>query len=319
MLRYVATALVILVASAVSTGCQWFERSAIDGSIRSGFLEINTPGEGVTKLADDLYTYKWYGYRTAFITTPEGVIVFDPLNDDAATKLAREIARVAPNPTIRYVIYSHNHADHTQGARRLGGNPVIVAHATAAKLIAERPDPEVAPPTETFEGDEKDITLGGTTVKLLHVPGAHTEGMLVIQIPHRRALYAVDFVVVHMVPAFGSPYNSYHGVLGAIDKVQALDYDTLIPGHGPVGTKQDATAFATLLRDMESSLKDAAVAHGMFPMHGNPAAVEDPHVGEVLFAAMDSLAPKYHEWQGWDHNALYALNWVYLYGLYMNE
>jgi len=42
-------------------------------------------------------------------------------------------------------------------------------------------------------------------------------------------------------------------------------------------------------------------------------------VGEVLFAAMDALAPKYGAWQGWDHNALQALQWVFLYGIYMNE
>jgi len=39
----------------------------------------------------------------------------------------------------------------------------------------------------------------------------------------------------------------------------------------------------------------------------------------VLFAATDTLAPKYHGWQGWEHNSLQALQWVFLYGLYMNE
>jgi hypothetical protein len=91
------------VTGVLAVGCMTFERGAIDGSIKSAFLEINTPDGGLTKLADDLYTFKWYGYRTAFVTTTGGVIVFDPLNADAAAKLSREITRVDPNPTIRYV------------------------------------------------------------------------------------------------------------------------------------------------------------------------------------------------------------------------
>jgi glyoxylase-like metal-dependent hydrolase (beta-lactamase superfamily II) len=310
----------MLAAAAVAMcGCQWIERRAINGSIESAFHEINTPGTGVTKLADDLYTYKWFGYRTAFLTTPEGVIVFDPLNADAATQLAAEIRKVAPNPTIRYVIYSHNHADHIEGAARLGGTPVIVSHAIAARQIAARPDPEIVAPTETFGEDRKDITLGGVTVQLHHVPGAHTEGLIAAYIPHRKTLYAVDIVAVHMIPPFGSPFNSYHGVVAALRKLQQLDFQTLIPAHGPTGTKTDLTAWLTMLADMKTSLDTAAKANGMAPMRGNPKAIEHPKVGQVLFAALDDLAPKYRHWQGWDHNALQALQWVYLYGIYMNE
>jgi glyoxylase-like metal-dependent hydrolase (beta-lactamase superfamily II) len=309
----------IAVASALVVGCQAFERSAINGSIKSAFLEINTPERGLTRLADGLYTYKWFGYRTAFVTTSEGVILFDPLNADAAAKVSEEIARVAPNPTIRYVIYSHSHSDHTGGASKIPGKPIILAHAKAAAAIAERPDPEVVAPTETFDGENKSIVLGGVTVELIHVPGAHTEGMIAIYVPHVKALYAVDFIAVKMVPPFGSPFNSYHGVLAAIQKLQALDYEILIPGHGRFGTKRDADDFAVLLHDMEAALQKASVDNHMAPMRGNPAAIEDPKVGEVLFAATDALTPKYHDWQGWDHNSLQALQWVFLYGMYMNE
>ena len=314
--RYLALACAVAFAAA---GCQWFERRAINGSIKDAFLEINTPGVETTKLADDLYTLKWFGYRTAFITTSEGVIVFDPLNADASRQLAAAIRRVAPNPTVRYVIYSHAHADHTEGARELGGTPIILAHERTAREIAERPEPEIVPPTETFSDETHDVTLGGVTVHLVHIPGAHGEGMIAAYIPHRRALYAVDFVVVKMIPPFGSPFNSYHGVLAALAKLQTFDYDTLIPGHGRVGTKQDVTAFATMLTDLATAVRDASKKEGMWPTRGNPKALADPKVGEVLFAATDALAPKYGEWQGWEHNSLQALQWVFLYGLYMNE
>jgi glyoxylase-like metal-dependent hydrolase (beta-lactamase superfamily II) len=140
--------------------------------------------------------------------------------------------------------------------------------------------------------------------------------MILVHIPHRRTLYTVDMAVVKMLPAFGSPFNSYHGVLAAIDKMQSLDYDIVIPGHGQCGTKQDIADYASLLHDMEAALRRASAEHGMSPMSGNPAALENPKVGEVLFAAMNALEPKYRDWQGWGHNSLQALQWVFLYGTY---
>lgn len=300
-------------------GCQTFERSAINGSIASAFHEINTPGDGVTPLGDGLYSYKWFGYRTAFVVTGDGVVVFDPLNADAAGKLKAEIAKVAPGAPIRYVIYSHAHADHASGAKALGGNPVILSSAATAKAIAERPEPEVVPPTQTFDGDESELTVGGVTMRLIRTPGAHSEGLTSIYLPKQKALYVVDIVAVKMVPPFGSPFNSYHGVIAALKKLQALDYEILIPGHGSGGTKADTQAWLTMLSDFETALHDASVANGMSPMRGNAEALNDPKVGQVLFAATDALQPKYGDWQGWGHNSLQALQWVFLYGMYMNE
>lgn len=145
-----ALALSVLVAAVIALGgCTTIKRAAIRSEFRKTFATVK-PGTDVTKLADNVYSFRWLSYRTAFVTTPEGVIVFDPLNDDAAHGIADAIRRVAPNPEIKYVVYSHFHRDHASGARSLPGHPIIVAHANAARELALRSLPEVAPPTETF-------------------------------------------------------------------------------------------------------------------------------------------------------------------------
>ena len=309
-------ALAVLVAT---TGCTTIKRSAIKSDFASGFAAILPKRHSeLTKVADDLYSYRWEGYRTAFITTPEGVIVFDPINEAAASELAQHIQRVASNPTIRYVIYSHHHEDHAAGAGKLPGTPIIVAHANAARDIAAWPHRSVVQPTETFDTPSKEITLGGVTIKLLHIPQAHTDGMIVALIPHRRALIAVDFVFVKTMVPFGAPYTSFHGAKLALTELQRLDFDVLIPGHSDIGKKQDVTDYLGLLNDMETALREQAAKHGLVSLH-DVRLFHDDNMLNIVFGAQDALEPKYGAWRGYQEMALPGFQWVLFHGLYMGE
>lgn len=253
------------------------------------------------------------------MTTPEGVVVFDPLSAEVATLLLQQIKAVAPNPAIRYVIYSHHHADHVEGAKALGGSPVIVAHANTARDILSRPDEQIVPPSEVFDSKTHSVTLGGTTIELIHIPGAHTDGMVVSYLPAQRALVEVDMAMVKMVPPVGAPYSSFHGTIAAIEEMQKLDYDLVIPGHGAAGTKRDIADYLVLLRAMDQELRRAATAEGLTRFHGDSTFFSDPKVGAILFRAVDAPEPQYAGWQGFDHHMLQGLQWAFFYGVYMNE
>ena len=75
--------------------------------------------------------------------------------------------------------------------------------------------------------------------------------------PEQRAVFAVDFLHVKRFPStlYGYPVAKY---VDAIAKVQSLDFDILIPGHGNVGEKADLILFVNFLRAL-----DAAVASGI--------------------------------------------------------
>ena len=101
------------------------------------------------------------------------------------------------------------------------------------------------------------ITLGGSSVELMHPGRAHSDDMTVLLFPEQRAVFGVDFMQVERFPATlgGYPLASY---VDAIAEVQALDFDIVIPGHGDVGEEADLALFLEFLRAL-----DTAVAEGI--------------------------------------------------------
>ena len=72
-------------------------------------------GKEIGKLTGDVYYARWDDYLSAFMVTPEGVVLVEPVGVEFATWLKGEIAARFKVP-VKYVIYSHSHADHASGA-----------------------------------------------------------------------------------------------------------------------------------------------------------------------------------------------------------
>jgi cyclase len=82
----------------------------------------------------------------------------------------------------------------------------------------------------TFE-NEIDIDLGNRIVKLLHLGRGNTAGDLVAYVPDVKVLVTGD-IVVHPVPySYGSYLTEWPVVL---HKLELMDADVIVPGHGPV-------------------------------------------------------------------------------------
>jgi hypothetical protein len=87
----------------------------------------------VQELGNNLYFLTNRAYNTMFMITDEGVIAVDapPAIGDNYLKA---IAEVTDKP-VKYVIYSHSHADHIGAANIFPDNATYIAHAdTAAQL-----------------------------------------------------------------------------------------------------------------------------------------------------------------------------------------
>ena len=56
-----------------------------------------------TKIADGVYTFRYFFHRNIFIVTDAGVIATDPLNPRAAKIMRAEIAKVTDQP-VEYVV-----------------------------------------------------------------------------------------------------------------------------------------------------------------------------------------------------------------------
>jgi len=234
----------------------------------------------ITRIAGDLYRFQNNFHYSVFLVTPEGIIATDPINAEAASWLKQELASRFGKP-VRYLIYSHDHVDHIAGGEVFADTAIVVAHENARKDIIDERRP-TALPTVTFS-DSMRVELGGKAVELSYVGRGHSDNMIVMRFPDERVLFAVDFIPVKTV-AWKNLTDAYiPDWMEAVARVEAMDFDILAPGHGALGSKQDATAFRGY---MEKLHREVVNAH---------------RAGKTLEQMQATITlPEYKDWEGYD-------------------
>lgn len=236
------------------------------------------PDDEITKLADDVYLYRHQFHQAIFITTPQGVIVTDPISPEAATWLKAEIKTLTDQP-VRYVVYSHHHNDHISGGSVFADQARFVSHAAAREKILRAADPATPVPELTFT-DRMSIDLGGKQVDLIYTGKNHSDNSLVVLLPQHKLLFAVDFIPVDTVAYRALPDAYPDDWIESLKRVEQLDFDVLVPGHGKVGRKEHVGRFRHYLEDLRT------------------AVLEQIQKGATLEAAKQNVRlPKYEQWQ----------------------
>jgi glyoxylase-like metal-dependent hydrolase (beta-lactamase superfamily II) len=221
------------------------------------------PSAEVQQLADDTYAFVSGGYVSLFIVTDEGVIATDPgslVDPGRADAYKAAIASVTDQP-VRYLIYSHDHADHATGGAVFADTATFISHRNAVEKIANLQDPNTPVPEIAFD-DELMIELGGKTVELYHPGRNHSDNSIVVFYPAARVLFAVDFIPVDSLPYQDLPDAYPEEWLASLQWVEDnLDFDTLVPGHPPAsGTKAEVGEIRTYLEDLMASVRSAQEA-----------------------------------------------------------
>jgi glyoxylase-like metal-dependent hydrolase (beta-lactamase superfamily II) len=221
------------------------------------------------------------------------VAVIDPISTAAARSLNDELKKITDQP-VKYVIYSHNHWDHITGAGIFKAQGArIIQHALAAQHT--RPRPDLVPADQTFEDDKYVLALGDQTLELIHVGPSHGHGMLVTRLPKERLLHVVDIVTPQRIGFRGFPETSPQDSIKALRFVETLDFDRIVPGHGPaVGPRSEVAAIRGYLEDLTKAVTDATAKTG------NPYAIDK--ITELVKA---DLRPRYGHWGEFD-------NWMVL-------
>jgi glyoxylase-like metal-dependent hydrolase (beta-lactamase superfamily II) len=179
------------------------------------------------------------------------VIATDPINADAARWLRTEITRRFNQP-IRYLVYSHDHADHISGGEVFADTATVVAHDNAkAAIVGERRPTAV--PHVTFS-DRMTIELGGTVAELVYVGRNHSDNSIVMRFPRERILFAVDFIPVNGLAFRDFPDAYMPDWIESLKVVETMDFDILAPGHGALGTKANVIMFREYLQDLRGEV-----------------------------------------------------------------
>ena len=188
----------------------------------------------MTEVADDLYMIAGDGGNVGVYVTDEGVIVIDDKYARDFDNLMANIHKVTDQP-VKYVLDTHHHGDHTGGNAKFMETAEVLAHKNARENMVRGDMPGV--PRLSYE-DELEIHLGGKTIRAMYFGRGHTNGDVVIFFPDARAAHTGDLYA-------GNPFIDYAngGSLkdwsGTLEGVLGEDFEFVIPGHGPAGTRQD--------------------------------------------------------------------------------
>ena len=247
------------------------------------------PPFATRKLSDTTYLFRYGGHQSIFVVTPDGVIATDPigyLRPPAVRTYIDEIRKVSQAP-IKYVVYSHHHYDHIAGGRpfkELGAT--FVAHRNAKTRLEALKYPDAVVPDEVVD-DERVLELGGVRMELKFVGRNHSDNSLVMLLPKDKLLFTVDFIPIQTVQFRDMPDGFLPDWFDSLDRVLALDWDRMIPGHpyagGRLGTKDDVRELKQYMTELSDAVRAAA------------------NQGKCFDAAMKEIKlPKYEKWGNYD-------------------
>ncbi|HEU4694532.1 MAG TPA: MBL fold metallo-hydrolase [Vicinamibacterales bacterium] len=223
----------------------------------------------IRKVKDGLYVIPGYdgavtGGNVAVRVTSEGTIIVDDRLPPSSKEIAGKVKAVTPQP-IKYVLSTHGHGDHT------GGHPEFIK---VAEIIAHRNNranmlrSKLAAPPRVVFSDQASVFLGGAEAQAIHFGRGHTNGDAVIYFPDLRTIHTGDLVVwgkrtdgSALTPfvdrASGGSLVEW---ISTLDGVLTLDFDTAIPGHGPVLTKENVRAFRQNLVTLRQRMTEVVKA-----------------------------------------------------------
>jgi cyclase len=206
------------------------------------------PSNKLNKITDDLYEIEGDGGNVAVYITNEGVILVDDKFEYDFNDIVDKVKSVTNQP-IKYVLNTHHHGDHTGSNAKFLPTAEIISHVNARKNIVDLKQPGA--PRVTFT-QETAVFLGGKEVRARYFGRGHTNGDVMIYFPALKVLHTGDLM------AGSSPLIDYGGGgslvewPATLDEALKIDFDTVIPGHGPIAKKADLLAY----RNNVAKLKD---------------------------------------------------------------
>ncbi|MGB1011527.1 MAG: quinoprotein relay system zinc metallohydrolase 1 [Thiolinea sp.] len=222
--------------------------------------------------------------NTAFIVTNDGVVVIDtgPSRRFAEQQRAA-IAAVTDKPVIRVYI-THHHPDHFLGNQVYEDVPIYALEGTLKGIQTDgemftdnmyrmvgdwmRGTKVTLPSESVMPGIEE---IGGHTLEFIGMQG-HTNADLVIFDQTTGVLFAGDLIFNQR--AATTPHAAVKNWLQALQKLKALPFKALVPGHGavtkdsaPIAQTRDYLEWlaATLQEGAESGMDMAEVMQSPIP------------------------------------------------------
>jgi cyclase len=211
------------------------------------------------------------GPNAGFVLTGDKVVVVDSLMSPRyGQELLKYLKEVTDKPPT-YLINTHNHGDHIFGNQALSPPAIIIGHEKVREFLLSQGQKQLRSFVERFSDLAPDIKetkllapqitfkdrlrmhFNGNTIELIHPGVAHSHGDTMIYLPDMKILFAGDILFNKIFPPI---FGSSAGWIAAIELVEEMDVETIIPGHGFIATKEDLRNMKQCLVELRSQARE---------------------------------------------------------------
>ena len=233
----------------------------------------------IEPVKDSLYMISGEGGNVAVLVTDDGVVLVDNMFHRNHDGILAQVATVTDR-TIAYVINTHQHDDHAGGNHLMLPIAMVIAHTNVRANLTnirqpyyeDTPGTPIGLPEFVFD-DELSLFAGGNEIRALHLGRGHTNGDVIVHFPELGVIHSGDLFLSARTPrpadrppgvniyvdyAQGGSFLEWTATL---DRVLELEFDTIIPGHGPLTTRDELVQFRADLEAMRDRIA-ALIAMG---------------------------------------------------------
>ena len=231
---------------------------------------LNEQGYHVGRVERNLYWVTDGVYQAAFLTTKDGVVLFDA-PPTIGHNLQRAIDEVAQengvSNKVTHLIHTHHHADHVGASSLFDKGVVRIGHEETRRLLLRDDDPARPGLDETF-ADRRMLEIGGERFELAWHGPNHTPDNSLIHFPDHDALMLVDIVNAGWVPvSVVNLSEDIRGYVAAPDNALTYPWKTMISGHmGRLATRDDVELHQRYMADLDASIRTAFASYDPTPL-----------------------------------------------------
>ena len=205
------------------------------------------------QVTDDVHVLFGAGGNVGVLATDAGAVVVDTLTFRMQGDRVRERAEELGGGPVQAILNTHYHQDHTHGNPGFAAGTRIVAAARTLDYLRHfdaaywQDGSEGMLPNELVS-DAHELSIGGKTVRSHHLGRGHTGGDLVVLFVEDRVLHAGDLLFNGRYPRIDlAAGGSIPAWIETLDRLLELDFDRVIPGHGPVAGREAIEGFQRFL------------------------------------------------------------------------
>lgn len=232
-------------------------------------VHAEIPPPAIQEVSKGIFAYiqldgSWFLNNAGCVVGSTTTTVIDSTGTEARARAYHAALRQVTELPVAALVNTHSHGDHTHG-NFMFADSAIVAHelcrreiiasghaANALFPMVDFGDCPVTPPTITFD-ERLSLYVDDLKIELIFVGPAHTTNDIVAWIPERKLLFTGDVIFNGGTPfALG---GSVGGWLKALERIEALGAETIVPGHGPVCGPEAITAVRSYLQFIQETAK----------------------------------------------------------------